>query len=356
MFLAINELIKEKSRFILITCVVVLVSYLAFFLTALAYGLATSYTQGIEKWSARGIIMQEDANNNLARSLLVDKDYSGLLSSETALIGLSSATVSAEESEDVSIFGIENGSFLLPTVIEGRPASSNDEVVVADDLQKAGVKLGQEIAFKGSEKVYRVAGFTDGATYQTAPIVYMDIARWRELASDIAGMSGMRDDTTVSGVIVRNNFDITALADRGLAWQSVDDYIYSLPGYQAQVLTFSTMIGFLIAIASFVLAIFMYILTLQKKGIFGVMKAEGVPNSYIARSVLLQTVLLSAIGMLCGLLLTLGSGLLLSSVVPFLVQPLFFAAIIGLFLLCGIIGAIASVRAVTKIDPVEAIG
>ena len=44
MFLAINELVKEKARFILIVAVIALVSYLTFFLTALAYGLATSYT------------------------------------------------------------------------------------------------------------------------------------------------------------------------------------------------------------------------------------------------------------------------------------------------------------------------
>ena len=70
MFLAINELLKEKTRFILITLVIFLVSYLTFFLTALAYGLATSYTQGINKWKASGIALQKDANNNIARSLL----------------------------------------------------------------------------------------------------------------------------------------------------------------------------------------------------------------------------------------------------------------------------------------------
>ena len=62
MFLAINELLREKLRFLLITFVILLVSYLAFFLTGLAYGLATSYTQGIDKWNAAGIILQKDAN------------------------------------------------------------------------------------------------------------------------------------------------------------------------------------------------------------------------------------------------------------------------------------------------------
>jgi putative ABC transport system permease protein len=356
MFLALRELLKEKARFVLIGFVIVLVSYLVFFLTALAYGLATSYTQGIDKWGASGIIMEESANDTLARSLLDEKDYKNLIGDDATVLGVATSTVEAEQAEDVAIFGIETDEFLLPNITEGRPIAKPTEIVVADELQDIGIELEQEISFKGSELRYTVVGFTDRATYQTSPIIYMDVAQWRDLASEIAGMSGMRDLTTVNGIVTKEGFDTTKLQGTSLVWQTIDDYSTGLPGYSAQVLTFSTMIGFLIAIASFVLAIFMYILTLQKKSIFGVLKAEGVPSSYIARSVVIQTILLLVSGMGIGMMLTLLSGAFLSSVIPFLVQPWFFVAIVGLFLLCAILGAIASVRAVTKIDPVEAIG
>lgn len=356
MFLATNELIKEKSRFVLIGFVIVLVSYLVFFLTALAYGLATSYTQGIDKWGASGIVLEESASNTLARSLLYESDYSSLVGENATVLGVASSTVVAEENEEVAVFGIDMDSFLLPNITEGRLPEASTEVIVADELQDVGVEIGQGIAFKGSEQAYRVVGFTDKATYQTSPIIYLDVAQWRDLASEIAGMSGMRDTTTVNAVVTKGSFDRSLLKDTDLSWQSISDYSSSLPGYNAQVLTFSTMIGFLIVIASFVLAIFMYILTLQKKSIFGVLKAEGVPSRYIGWSVVIQTVILSVVGMAVGLVLTAISGFFLSGVIPFMVQPWFFVAIIGLFLICAIIGAIASVRAVTKIDPVEAIG
>ena len=89
---------------------------------------------------------------------------------------------------------------------------------------------------------------------------------------------------------------------------------------------------------------------------FGVLKAEGVPNSYIAQSVKAQIVILSVIGMAIGLVFTLITGAALADKVPFMVQPFFFVAIVALFLLCAAVGGIASVWAVTKIDPVEAIG
>lgn len=355
MFLAIHELLKEKVRFLLITTVIVLVSYLTFFLTGLAHGLATSYTQGMGKWNASGIILQKDANNNIARSLLIESDYDSIVGEDTALLGVGSATIEQDRADDVALFGIAMDRFLSPNITEGRAVTQANEVVVSDELQASGVALGQSIRFKGSSSDYKVVGFTDQATFQTAPIVYMQLDTWRTVASEIAGMTSMRHDTTVSAVVTKNANTPAYNTDR-MSWQSIRDFSFQLPGYNAQVLTFGLMIGFLIVIASFVLAIFMYVLTLQKKSVFGVLKAEGIPNSYIARSVMLQVVILSAIGLTTGLLLTLASGLLLGTKVPFLVNPLFFGVIVLLFLLCAGIGGVASVRTVTKIDPVEAIG
>ncbi len=60
--------------------------------------------------------------------------------------------------------------------------------------------------------------------------------------------------------------------------------------------------------------------------------------------------------MAIGLVFTLITGAALADKVPFMVQPFFFVVIVALFLLCAAVGGIASVWAVTKIDPVEAIG
>lgn len=355
MFLAINELLREKLRFLLITSVIILVSYLTFFLTGLAYGLATSYTQGINKWNAQGIILQKDANNNIARSLLTESDYKSILNENTALLGAGSATVEQDKTEDVSLFGIDMSSFLAPNITEGRLAGLPNEVTVSDELKNIGVELGQELKFKGTSRDYIVVGFTDKATFQVAPIVYMQQNAWRTLAADLAGMGAMQDITTVSAIVTKDG-NTSAYNTNNILWQSTKDFTFKLPGYQAQVLTFGLMISFLIAIASLVLAIFMYVLTLQKKSIFGVLKAEGMPSSYIARSVMIQIIILSASGLVIGLALTILSSILLGSKVPFLINSQFFVAIFILFLVFAAIGGIASVRSVAKIDPVEAIG
>lgn len=355
MFLAINELRKEKLRFLLITLVIILVSYLTFFLTGLAYGLATSYTQGMDKWGASGIILQNDANNNIARSLLVQTDYESIMNDNTALLGVGSATIDQEIADDVSLFGIATDDFLAPNITEGKSIQASNEVIASDELRASGLALEEKITFKGSNTSYKVVGFTNSATFQAAPIVYMQLDTWRTVVSEIAGMSSMRDTSTVSAVVTKGD-EIPAYTTDRMSWQTIRDFAFELPGYNEQVLTFSLMISFLIAIASLVLAIFMYVLTLQKKGIFGVLKAEGIPNGYIARSVMVQTIIVSLIGLTFGLSLTLVSGVLLGSKVPFLVNPVFFGGIFALFVVFAALGSIASVRSVSKIDPVEAIG
>lgn len=354
MFLALNEILKEKSRFLLITAVIILVSYLAFFLTALAYGLASSYTRALDSWQADSIILSENANNNIARSLLFESDYKDIVDSNTALLGASTATLDQDESDDVSLFGVESESFLVPELESGRAIEEADEVVVSNELMDVGIEKGDILNLQGSDTDYEVVGIVNQSTFQTAPVVYMQLDTWRTATGEVSGMMGMRDNTTVSAIVSKADKDYVDERE-SLEQLPIGDFIFALPGYQAQVLTFSVMIGFLIAIASFVLAIFIYILTMQKKSIFGVLKAEGVPSSYIARSVMAQVVILSVIGLTIGFALALATGILLGDTVPFALNPIFFAGITGAFLLCAAIGGLASVRSVTKIDPVEAI-
>ena len=355
MFLAINEILKEKSRFVLITIVIILVGYLVFFLTALAYGLATSYTSALDKWNASGIILNEDANNTIGRSLLFGSDYEGMLNDEVAALGAGVATVELDEAEDVSLFGIDTNSFLSPEPVSGRTIASSDEIMVSNELEKSGVQLGDLVKFQGVQDEYKVVGFVESASFQAAPVVYMTLEDWRSTVSAVSGMLGMRDDTTISALVTRGEAK-DSYSEGVKSWQTIEDFTFSLPGYQAQVLTFSLMIGFLIGIAAFVLAIFIYILTLQKKSIFGVLKAEGVSNGYIGRSVMAQVAILSVFGLAIGMGLAILTGVLLGTKVPFMVNPLFFAGITVLFLVCAAFGGLASVRSVTKIDPVEAIG
>ncbi len=137
---------------------------------------------------------------------------------------------------------------------------------------------------------------------------------------------------------------------------SISTFIKHLPGYQAQLLTFGFMIGFLIVIAATVIGIFIYVLTIQKSNIFGIMKTQGITEAFITWSLFVQTFLLTFTGILLGFIGTLVTSLLLPEVVPFQNNWLFFSIIAFLMLLMALLGTLFSVRTIIKIDPLKVIG
>ena len=89
---------------------------------------------------------------------------------------------------------------------------------------------------------------------------------------------------------------------------------------------------------------------------FGVMKAQGISNVYIGMSVVVQTILLVTIGVATGMLLTFITTYFLSDLVPLATNILFYLIITAAFFLFALLGGLFSVKAVLKIDPLEAIG
>lgn len=75
MFLALKELKYTKAKSALIISVIILVSYLVYFLTSLAYGLASSYTNAVNKWEANELVLTHDANDNAMMSFISEDTY-----------------------------------------------------------------------------------------------------------------------------------------------------------------------------------------------------------------------------------------------------------------------------------------
>ena len=116
------------------------------------------------------------------------------------------------------------------------------------------------------------------------------------------------------------------------------------------------MITFLFVISATVIGVFLYVITLQKKNLFGVLKAQGFTNGFLMKMVLAQTFILALIGTLIGLILTLLTSLLLPEAVPvqFNIGTLIIFGIV--LILTSLVGSLFSVLSIRKIDPLKAIG
>ncbi|MGM0303635.1 efflux ABC transporter permease [Enterococcus sp. AZ048] len=353
MFLAINEIKHSKLRYTLVMGVMFLIAYLVFFLTGLAYGLAQDNRTAVDKWDADSILLTEEANNNLNMSMIPLKTFDDVKADEKAYLAQTAGVIKGDNGEkiDVSFFGIDKDQFIAPKLSSGKMFSTDDEAVADISLKdEYNLKLGETVKMAGNDKTLTIVGFTDNAKFNVAPVLYTTIGAYQEIRFETQGTN---ENTRINAIITRGKVD--SVPD-DLDKTSISSFINDLPGYSAQVLTFGFMIGFLIVIAAIVIGIFIYVLTMQKAEIFGVMKAQGISSRYISNSVIAQTFLLATVGVVVGLAATLGTALVLPDAVPFQVNMLFFGGISLLMILVALIGAFFSVRTIVKIDPLKAIG
>lgn len=356
MFLAIKEIIHSKLRYGLVIGLMFLIAYLVFFLTGLAYGLALDNRTAVDKWDADYILLSEESNSNLSMSMLPRKELEEVEANKKALLAQTPGVVTKEGTEEgekitVSFFGINKDEFIMPNIIEGEAFKSDAETVADISIKEEyGIDIGDSIKLSGNKKVFKIVGFTENAKFNVSPVLYISIPAYQEVRFE---KTDVTENARLSGVVVKG--DVGSFPEN-MDNISISNFINELPGYNAQVLTFGFMIGFLIVIAAIVIGIFIYVLTMQKINIFGVMKAHGISSAFIAKSIIAQTFILAVIGILLGLGGTYLTSVFLPSTVPFQSNPVFLGGISLLMLVVAILAAFFSVRAIVKIDPLRAIG
>ncbi|WP_461213483.1 FtsX-like permease family protein [Lacticaseibacillus sp. GG6-2] len=350
MYLALKEMRKEKLRYSLIIAMIVLISYLIFILTSLALGLANQNTDAIKSWDMQSIALNKDANRSLSQSLLTKADTKATLPASQAYIG--QAPVVAKQSGHAQVsgyfIGLDNKQFVAKKIkLQSGHLATNRYQLVADTAFKdAGYTLGDTVKFNGQSHAYRIVGFTENAKLSVAPVLYGQLSAWTTLKN---APSFVR-----ASAIVSTKADLQA--GKNQHTYSQDAFIQKLPGYTAQNMTFELMIGFLMVISLIVIAVFLYILTMQKRQNYAVLRAQGMPGKLLVNSTLSQALVMVLVGLVIGTGLTVATALAMPAAVPmsFLIPAL--SAVAAALIVIAMLGAVIPVRSVLAVDPVSVIG
>ncbi|TPR39005.1 ABC transporter permease [Apilactobacillus micheneri] len=354
MFLSIKEMKKNKLRYGLIGLVIILIAYLIFVLTALANGLSSSNRQAIDTWNASNIVLNADANGSLNQSTLTSKQLKSIKTSKNrANITQLSANVQNLKKGDktgAQILGINKQQYIYNdlNIVKGRKFKNANEVLVDQGfINENHYHLGQLITMGNNSPKFKIVGITKNAKLNVAPVIY-------GAENDIQAFKFGKDKVkNISAIVTKDK--VTNLAS-GTQVLSINDFIQKLPGYSAQNNTFAFMIIFLLLITLFIIAIFLYVLTMQKIPFFAVMKIQGIANSYLIKNIVSQAVILSVIGVAISGGLTLITALLMPASVPMIFNTLLILGTALLLVVMAIIGSIIPMRTVTKIDPATVIG
>lgn len=371
MYLAIREMRFAKIRYSLIGAIILLVAFLVLFVTGLARGLAYDNAASIQNMSATHFMMEEGSNHRFTRSEV----GASLLNQASAIageenvepLGVKMTTVTADgatQKLDVTLLGIRADSWLMPAVTEGKALSPQvpGEVLADRKLKNAGIGLGSVIVDQASGLKWTVGGFVSDESFSHSPAVFLGADQWAQLQRMSAvgpKAAEAADGTTYSAIAVKANKEQAnrlAAALPAVELVAKSDAVSAIPGYKEEQGSLWMMIVFLFVIGSFVMAVFFYVVTIQKTGQFGILKAIGTSTAYLARSVALQVLLLSTASLIVSALLVRAIEAVLPGSMPFQLHLSTLALTCGAFILMSLAGSLLSVWKVARIDALDAIG
>ncbi|HDK4168396.1 TPA: ABC transporter permease [Staphylococcus aureus] len=349
MFLAWNEIRRNKLKFGLIIGVLTMISYLLFLLSGLANGLINMNKEGIDKWQADAIVLNKDANQTVQQSVFNKKDIENKYKKQATLKQTGEIVSNGHQKDNVLVFGVEKSSFLVPSLIEGHKATKDNEVLADETLKNKGFKIGDTLSLSQSDEKLHIVGFTESAKYNASSVIFTNDATIAKINPRLTG-------DKINAVVVRDTNWKDKNLNQELEAVSINDFIENLPGYKPQNLTLNFMISFLFVISATVIGIFLYVMTLQKTSLFGILKAQGFTNGYLANVVISQTVILALFGTAFGLLLTGVTGAFLPDAVPVKFDVLTLLVFAIVLMIVSVLGSLFSILTIRKIDPLKAIG
>lgn len=349
MFLAWNEMKHNKLKFSLIIGVLIMISYLLFLLSGLANGLMNMNREAIDQWDADAIILNKDANQTVEQSMFNKSDVKDQYKRQTTLKQSGIIVSNSKNEENALLFGVTSNSFLLPKLIEGNKVTNSNEVLADKTLKEKGFSLNDKLSLSQSDESLKIVGFTESAKYNASPVLFTTNETFQKIQPSLTG------NKTNAIVIKDKHWENLPLDDHLEAIQ-IEQFIENLPGYQAQNLTLNFMISFLFIISATVIAIFLYVITLQKTNLFGILKAQGFTNFYLAKVVFSQTLIIATIGTSIGLFLTVITSTILPNAVPvkFNLITLIIYSIVLIFV--SLLGSLFSILTIRNVDPIKAIG
>ncbi|MEU5841096.1 ABC transporter permease [Rhodococcus sp. NPDC047139] len=373
MFLAMRELWFARTRFLLMGAVVALISILMVILSGLSSGLVVDGVSALQRTPVQAFAFAEGTKTDSAfsRSVVTEEQADTWRArpdvARAELFG--NTIVNAKTGDgvpvDLTLFGVQPGSFLEPAAEEGAPLAGDTDVILSDSARDSGVVVGDSIVIDRLGTQLNVVGFTsDKRTFGHVDVAYLPLSKWQEIHAGVRlGESVPPSAYTEASVVAIEGVngelpDLTAGdADAGTASKTLEESFDSSPGYSAEMMTMSMITAFLYAISALVVGAFFTIWTVQRSREIAVLRAMGASTGFLLRDALLQAVIVLVGSVTFGVLVGLGLGSgLEGSGMPFVLEsgPVLQGAV--LLVVLGLLGAALAVVRIVRVDPLAALG
>jgi len=355
-----KELIYGKKKYILIELLLILLMFMVLFLTGLAEGLGRAVIAGIDTMDADYYLLDDSAEKLITVSNLKEDVYEevkSMTSSDVTPLDIQRMyLLKAGDAEKINVmyFAIEPGSFIEPSAMEGSGLSAADAdhpILLDDDFKLKGIHVGDTVYDSSTDLPFTVVGFTKDQMYGHVSIGFIPTDTYTELRTKLNPMY----QKSFHSLVIRGS-DTEKIKVDGTALVKKDEVIRNIPSYTAEHTTITMIVWVLIIISAVIIGIFHYIMTLQKRKQFGVMKALGMKNVTLTGVVISEVGVLSLFSAVVSLGLTFGMASAMPETMPFYLKPGNAIVVVLAFVLISILSSILSIVNISRIDPITAIG
>lgn len=352
MFIAVRDLLFAKGRFALVGSVIALMTFMVVMLTGLTAGLGAASISAVEKLPVDSIAFQQPGSSqdvSFTTSTL-PADTAQRLAVQPGVaaahpIGIATSQLrSGANTEAVSVFGTD--SALYPTRKSGQEPRAGQIAVSSALADDADLTLGDSVELAGQRLT--VAAIVADASLNHLPVAYTSIDVWQRITHN----------DTITAVGLRTDGADTAQLEAAGEVRILDKHasFAAVGAYTSEQGSLNLMRGLLIAVSVLIVGSFFTVWTMQRAGDLAVVRALGGSRGYLLRDALGQAVLLLAAGAATGAGVAATVGMLAATIVPFQLTVTTVAMPVAAMIGVGLIGASLSVRKVTTVDPLSALG
>ena len=352
-FVAIRDIRFARGRFILMGTVVVLITMLVVLLSGLTAGLGRGNTSAITDLPADHLVFsapsagQKLAFTDSAVGPSARAEWArvpGVRRVDAVTVVMSRAEVSGRTT-GVAVFAVAPGSALAPHVDTHRALLSTKAA------KALGVGAGHVVDVAG--RALTVAQVSGDDEFSHAPVIWVADA-------DAPASGRPRDSATFLALQTSGEADLAA-ADRRLGTRTLTpaSSLSAIGSYTSENGSLQLMRALLFAISALVIGAFFTVWTVQRSTEIATLKALGASTGYLLKDALGQALALLALGTATGAAVAAGIGAVITAAgagVPFVLSwpTLLFPALVLIAL--GLAGAGVSLRTVTTVDPLLALG
>ncbi len=377
MFIALRDLRFAKGRFLLMGLVVAMVAFLTTLLSGLAAGLIKNNISGLIELDVTHLAFEYNIKPSYRNSMIDREMWEGWRETEGVLAAeplghtmFNARMINDDPLDDVVLWGIAPGSFLEPEVLEGEQLGEVEKgVIISKLLVDRGLQLGDTFILDRVLTELTVIGIVDDYNIGHVPIVYTPIRKWQEatygppggpppgeklpdILFDYATIIALQLGTDVTSALI----DAVDVDFGTLTIDKVSAYDAS-SGYKEELATVNMIQAFLIVISAVVIGAFFTIWTIQRTREIGLIKALGGSNAYLLRDALGQAVILMVAATFVGTMVALWVGqrfIEAGTTFALDLQTVFSSSVF--LVVAGLIGSAVSIRLITRIDPIIALG